>query len=262
MVFGPFTGVDNHRKCITFGAGLLAKEDVDSYTWLFTRFMHAMGREPTCIITDQDPAMRIAIEKVFSASKHRYCMWHIMSKVTQKVGPILSNNEAFMSSLNSIVWSHYLDTTQFEDKWTSLMEEYDLTAHDWFCHMFELRRWWIPSYFRDTFMAGLLHTTSRSESENSFFREFTNPHFSLVEFFMQFESAMDAQRHNHDKLNSDSEAYIPDLKTPLAMEKAATDVFTRSVFYDLQVELSSACFACRVIHVDGRDGVFDYRICD
>ncbi|CAH9138353.1 unnamed protein product [Cuscuta epithymum] len=143
MVFGPFTGVDNHRKCITFGAGLLLKEDVESYVWLFTRFINAMARQPTCIITDQDPAMRIAIEKVFTSSKHRYCMWHIMNKVTQKVGPVLSKNETFMSSLNSIVWSHYLEPSQFEEKWISLMHEYELTTHDWFCHMFELRRWWI-----------------------------------------------------------------------------------------------------------------------
>ncbi|CAH9094477.1 unnamed protein product [Cuscuta europaea] len=142
------------------------------------------------------------------------------------------------------------------------MKQYDLTAHVWFCHMFELRRWWIRSYFRDTFMAGLLRTTSRSENENSFFREFTNPHFSLVEFLMQFESVMDAQRHNNDKLNSDLESYIPDLKTPLTMEKAAGDVFTLSSFYDLQTEICSACFACRVLHLDGRDGVFDYDICD
>ncbi|CAH9084527.1 unnamed protein product, partial [Cuscuta europaea] len=262
MVFGPFTEVDNHRKCVTFGAGLLLKEDVESYVWLFTCFINVMGRQPTCIITYQDPAMRIAIEKVFTSSKHRYCMWHIMSKVTQKVGPVLSKNETFMSSLNSIVWSHYLEPSQFEEKWISLMNEYELTKHDWFVHMFELRYWWIPSYFRDLFMAGLLRTTSRSESENSFFREFTNPHFSLIEFLMQFESAMDAQRHAQDKLNSGSESYLPVLKTPLSMEKAASDVFTLAVFYDIQSELCSACFSCRVLHVHGVDGDFEYEISD
>ncbi|CAH9092586.1 unnamed protein product [Cuscuta europaea] len=43
-----------------------------------------MGHAPKCIVTDQDPSMRIAIEKVFPNSHHRYCMWSIMSKLTRK----------------------------------------------------------------------------------------------------------------------------------------------------------------------------------
>ncbi|XP_019149868.1 PREDICTED: protein FAR1-RELATED SEQUENCE 5-like [Ipomoea nil] len=31
LVFVPFTGVDNHKRSITFGAGLIAREDIDSY---------------------------------------------------------------------------------------------------------------------------------------------------------------------------------------------------------------------------------------
>ncbi|CAH9076696.1 unnamed protein product [Cuscuta europaea] len=39
-----------------------------------------MGREPRCIITDQDPSMKVAIPQVFTTTCHRFCMWHIMSK--------------------------------------------------------------------------------------------------------------------------------------------------------------------------------------
>ncbi|KAK9666144.1 hypothetical protein RND81_14G163800 [Saponaria officinalis] len=34
MVFVPFTGVDHHKRCVNFGAGLLAHEDIDSFEWL------------------------------------------------------------------------------------------------------------------------------------------------------------------------------------------------------------------------------------
>ncbi|CAH9054178.1 unnamed protein product [Cuscuta epithymum] len=118
MVFAPFTGVDNHKKCITFAVGLLSKEDVESYVWLFRCFLNAMGREPKCIITDQDPSMKIAIPQVFTNTCHRFCMWHIMEKVSKKVGPVLSKNSDFMTELNSIVWSHYLQPTEFELRWT------------------------------------------------------------------------------------------------------------------------------------------------
>ncbi|KAL9666063.1 hypothetical protein QQ045_000385 [Rhodiola kirilowii] len=33
MVFVPFTGIDNHKSSITLAAGLLSKEDVESYIW-------------------------------------------------------------------------------------------------------------------------------------------------------------------------------------------------------------------------------------
>ncbi|KAK6148078.1 hypothetical protein DH2020_018990 [Rehmannia glutinosa] len=32
MVLAPFTGVDNHRRCVTFASGLTLKEDEESYT--------------------------------------------------------------------------------------------------------------------------------------------------------------------------------------------------------------------------------------
>ncbi|XP_031131769.1 protein FAR1-RELATED SEQUENCE 12-like [Ipomoea triloba] len=40
-VFVPFTGIDNHKKCVTFGAGLISREDRPSYAWLL-----ATGRTP------------------------------------------------------------------------------------------------------------------------------------------------------------------------------------------------------------------------
>lgn len=87
MVFGPFTGIDNHKRCITFAGCFIAKEDVDSFEWVFRTFLKAMnGKEPYCLITDQDPAMGIAIPKVFKSCQHRFCMWHIMKKVPEKIG--------------------------------------------------------------------------------------------------------------------------------------------------------------------------------
>lgn len=74
MVFVPFVGIDNHWKSITFAAALLAKEDVENFTWVFESFLKIMGRPPTCIVTDQCPAMKIAIPKVFPGVKHQLCI--------------------------------------------------------------------------------------------------------------------------------------------------------------------------------------------
>ncbi|XP_074299773.1 protein FAR1-RELATED SEQUENCE 5-like [Silene latifolia] len=43
MVFTPFTGVDHHKRPVTFAAALLFHEDEDSFKWVFEKFLDAMG---------------------------------------------------------------------------------------------------------------------------------------------------------------------------------------------------------------------------
>nr|GEW05095.1 copia protein [Tanacetum cinerariifolium] len=85
MVFVPFTGIDNHGKCVTVGSRLLLREETEAYTWLLRSFMTAHIKQPTMIVTDQDEAMKLAIEEVLAESIHRLCMWHIMQKIPAKV---------------------------------------------------------------------------------------------------------------------------------------------------------------------------------
>ena len=70
MVFVPFTGVDNHKRSITFGFGLLLNEDIGSYVWLFENFKKAVGNEPYIILTDQDGAVKAAVDQVFNSAVH------------------------------------------------------------------------------------------------------------------------------------------------------------------------------------------------
>lgn len=65
MIFVPFTGVDNHRRCVTFGAGLLASESTESYVWLLQSFLKAFGKQPRMVVTDQDAAVKNAVNIVF-----------------------------------------------------------------------------------------------------------------------------------------------------------------------------------------------------
>ncbi|XP_019154319.1 PREDICTED: protein FAR1-RELATED SEQUENCE 5-like [Ipomoea nil] len=108
------------------------REDVESYSWLLERFNRVMGKAPLCVVTDQDPAMKIAIEQVLPGCRHHFCMWHIMMKVSEKVSPGLSNNEEFRKSLNDIVWNETTSTGDFEVQWRLLMEKYNLSDQRWF----------------------------------------------------------------------------------------------------------------------------------
>ncbi|KAK9676675.1 hypothetical protein RND81_11G092800 [Saponaria officinalis] len=118
MVFTPFMGIDNHKKSVTFACALLSNEDEESFVWVFEKFMDAMGRkEPQIIITDQDPAIRNAVPSVFKTARHRFCLWHIMNMVADKIDIITRKETDFLSRLNGVVWNQDLEPTEFEIKW-------------------------------------------------------------------------------------------------------------------------------------------------
>ncbi|XP_074300460.1 protein FAR1-RELATED SEQUENCE 5-like [Silene latifolia] len=211
MIFTPFTGVDHHKRSVTFAAALLFHEDDDSFKWVFEKFLDAMGqREPQCIITDQCPGIKKAVPKVFKKAKHRYCMWHIMQKVPDKIGITISKETDFVS------------------------------PNSWLSYMYKKRRRWIPAYYRDIPMGCLLRTTQRSESQNSFFKRFENIHGTLVEFWMRFQSAMDQQRHTQKQHDRDSDYTLPQLATSLHLEAHASKVYTHAIFKDFQQEAAAS----------------------
>ncbi|GKB63307.1 FAR1-related sequence 5-like protein, partial [Tanacetum coccineum] len=84
MILVPFTGIDNHNRCILFGAALLDSEHIKKYRWLLKRFKKIFRKAPKVVVTDQDPAMKVAIEEIFPESRHRLCMWHTMKKLAGK----------------------------------------------------------------------------------------------------------------------------------------------------------------------------------
>ncbi|XP_035830097.1 protein FAR1-RELATED SEQUENCE 5-like [Helianthus annuus] len=148
MVFVPFTGIDNHCRNVNLGAGLLASESIDSYKWLLNSFVKPFGRQPKVVVTDQDPAMKQAIEEVFSTSRHRLCMWHIMKKVADKVGHELCNNDDFKRRMCDIVWTDSIEPEEFERQWKLVMIEYGLTENKWIDDMFSIRYMWILDFYR------------------------------------------------------------------------------------------------------------------
>ncbi|XP_074298888.1 protein FAR1-RELATED SEQUENCE 5-like [Silene latifolia] len=200
------------------------------------------NKYPVCIIIDQDRGIRSGVKTVFGdKTQRRYCMWHIMKKLPDKIGTMLYRETNFMKELCSCVWAEDIEPSEFEERWCSVISSYGLTDNEWLDTMFDKRAYWIPAYFRDLFMGGLMRTTSRSESENSFFGNFMNPHLTLVEFLMRYESAMDAQRWKQSNLIAES-------KTPSRSRNASPFGKTRFEFYtpgdvfEFKNEWVVACF--------------------
>ncbi|XP_021988872.1 protein FAR1-RELATED SEQUENCE 5-like [Helianthus annuus] len=216
MMFVPFTGVDNHYRNIILGAAIISNETAETYSWLLNAFRQAFGRAPPVIVTDQDPAMRKAIQDTWPESRHRLCMWHIMDKLTTKVGANLCNSTDFKKRLCDI-------------------------------SIYEIRDTWIPAYYRDEHMSGLMRTSSRSESENHFFGQFCNPNCTLVEFLGHFDSAIEAQRHEHWKNDHDTRHTNPQIfAKEFVLEQQAANIFTRTIFFDAQLEIQPAIHKCGI----------------
>ncbi|XP_074291899.1 protein FAR1-RELATED SEQUENCE 5-like [Silene latifolia] len=263
MVFVPFTRVDHHKRCITFGAGLIGDESIECYTWLFKTFLEAMGGcQPRIIITDQDKSMKSVVPEVFKESTHRLCMWHIMKKLREKVSYQLFQDEDFKTRLNRCVWKNQLEPDEFEEQWGKIMTDYQLVEHEWFSDLYDLREQWIPAYFKDVSMSGLMRVTSRSESENSFFDRFLTPHLTLVEFWVCYESALEAQRHKQSKLNSDNKHSEIPRKTKSNLEVHASEIYSHNIFKDFQTELVAALSYCHFKDVEKIDETKIYIITD
>lgn len=257
MIFTPFTGINHHKSCVLFGAALLSNETTEAYTWLFRTFLRAMGGvAPRLIITDEANSMRNAISIVFPSSTHRLCMWHILQKLPAKLPPQMRENKLLYQRINLCVWASET-REEFEHQWASIISEFGLQGHDWLRTRYEIRASWVPVFFRHVFLAGILNTTSRSESTNSFFNRFIGYKNTLVEFWIRFVNAMDEQRHQELENDNASLHTSPVLQTSWALERHGSEVFTFNVFSELQKQIINARDNC-VIETIVSEG--DYKI--
>ncbi|KAL8089074.1 hypothetical protein AgCh_038732 [Apium graveolens] len=236
MVFVPFTGVDNHWNNVTFDAALLEKEDYTNFQWVIQAFEKAMGgKRPKCAITDQCPAISKALGLTWETTPHRLCMWHIMNKLSYKIGPSLASDKKFMTSLKSIVYADHLSENEFEEGWTKVMEEYKLQDNTWLQEMYAIRTDWIPYFHR------------RGST--------------LVEFYSRFESALKKQRYNNAQSNKDSQL-IPKPHTPLAIEKDAANVYTRNLFNFVSGEIKNALHFTKIDDMVNFNGIKSLMVND
>ncbi|RYQ83761.1 hypothetical protein Ahy_B10g102584 [Arachis hypogaea] len=80
------------------------------------------------IITDQFKTFS-AIRKVLSHTCHRWCIWHILKKISQNLGKYARFKE-LNAKLSYIVWNSRL-VKSFEDDWAKFIDKYNLDHNTW-----------------------------------------------------------------------------------------------------------------------------------
>jgi hypothetical protein len=120
---------------------------------------------------------------------------------------------------------------------------------------YEIHSSWIPAYFTDIPLVGLLRTTSISESSNLFFNCFIHQKLSFVEFWLRFDITLECQRREELKVDMISIHSTSLLSTPWPMTKQISILYTHHVFRIFQKEVVAARDYCFVVQILQQNGV-------
>lgn len=132
---------------------MLVNEKAESFEWLFETFLKAMGgHKLVVIITNQDPDMKIAMKKVFTSVSPKFCIWHILKKLSEKLRASLNANTDFHSHFKSCV-SNLESSKEFELTWKAIICDFKLEENGWLSQIYDMRSMWIPAYFKNKFLA-------------------------------------------------------------------------------------------------------------
>ncbi|XP_035547360.1 protein FAR1-RELATED SEQUENCE 4-like [Juglans regia] len=257
MPFAPFVGVNHHGQSILLGAGLISSEDTSTFVWLFRAWLDCMnGQAPKAIITDQDRAMKSAIAMVFPETRHRYCLWHIMRKLPEKLGSHSQFNAGLKTDIQSAIYdSHTCE--EFDGKWGELIQKYDLGDNAWLEGLYTERSFWVPAYLKGVFWAGM-STTQRSESMNAFFDGYVHSGTTLKEFVDQFDNALRKKVEVETTADFNSCNQTIPCVTPFHFEKQFQAVYTNAKFKEIQGEVwGMICCNCIPVSKQGCISTFD-----
>uniref|UniRef100_A0A8I6X7M0 SWIM-type domain-containing protein n=1 Tax=Hordeum vulgare subsp. vulgare TaxID=112509 RepID=A0A8I6X7M0_HORVV len=245
MPCAPFIGINNHGQSIQFGCGFVRNELSTSFVWLFETFLEAMrGLAPTNIITDQDFAMRSAIQDVFPNTTHRNCRWHIMQNATEKLGAFLAKKPELQAEFNDCVNDSYAPE-EFEARWIAMVRQHGVAEHPDFVYLYEKRRCWVPAYFMHKFYP-FLQTTQRSEGFNAVLKKYVNPQNSIMDFIRQYATIQEKIMCAESKQDADTTITTARRWSYNPIELQMSSIYTRNIFLRFQGEMQSLLsYSCK-----------------
>ncbi|KAK9162259.1 hypothetical protein Syun_003161 [Stephania yunnanensis] len=245
--FACFTGLNHHRQPVLFGCAFLADETAESLAWLFETWLRAMSnQQPNSIITNQDKAMKVAIEKVFPETRHRFCMWNIEKDGLENLTHLYDMHPDFEADYKRCIFSSWT-SKEFESGWEAILLKYNLKDNKWLNKLYNQRHHWVPLYLQDAFFGGMT-TTHKTEGMHSYFDGFLHGGMPFSDFIPKYEQAVKTRREqeaNEDFVTVCTRAALAS-KNPI--EEQAAKVYTKNMFTIFQREFleSSGCTARKV----------------
>ncbi|RYR10054.1 hypothetical protein Ahy_B05g078520 [Arachis hypogaea] len=179
---------------------------------------------------NQSLQMRSALETTLPHTRHRWCIWHILNKIPNKLVGYRRFNQ-LNTCMKRIVFE-FKSKDSFEGDWHDFIEEYDLYNSRWLKDMFDDRHMWVPVFFKDEFWAGM-RSTQRSENMHSVFDKYLNSKSSLLQFFRQYQNCViDKEQKELECDAADLRGIIPCVSSS-PIEKQFQREYTNSMFRDV-----------------------------
>ncbi|KAF2297052.1 hypothetical protein GH714_016087 [Hevea brasiliensis] len=127
------------------GCALLSREDVETFKWVFSIWLSAMvDIHPYAILTDQCESIRAAIREVMPETRHRFCLWHILSKVSEKFKGVEDFTKA-TNEFKALIFDSLM-IEMFETNWNNFLMKYGQENNEWLMKLYFERENWVPIY--------------------------------------------------------------------------------------------------------------------
>ncbi|KAM0871054.1 hypothetical protein ACQ4PT_039624 [Festuca glaucescens] len=214
------------------------------------------NKPPNAIITDQCKAMQNAIEEVFPNARHRWCIWHIMKKIPEKLSGY-EKYENIKYTLSNVVYDS-LTKHDFDEAWVKMINKYDLRDNDWLDGLYNNRYLWAPAYVKYTFWAGM-SSTQRSESVNAFFDGYVNAKTTLKQFVGQYENALRDKVDKENKADSKSFQEVIPCITHYDFERQFQVAYTNAKFQEFQEQLRGKIY-CYPAMLNKQGSIYTFRV--
>ncbi|GMI81579.1 CHLOROPLAST DIVISION MUTANT 25, FAR1-related sequence 4 [Hibiscus trionum] len=239
-----FCGVNHHIQPTLLGCALIADETVYTFLWLMQTWFIAMGeRAPQVMLTDQNNAIKAAVAAAFPSTRHCFCLWHVMEKLTRHLEYPSLWHDSLMLKLDKCIYRSWTEE-QFEKRWWKMVDKFHLREMQWVQSLYEDRKQWVPVFMRDVSFAGL-STALRSDNLCSSFDKYVHGETSLREFIEQYRVILEDRYEEEAKADFSAWHETPELKSPSPFEKQISIVYTHEVFKKFQVEVLGAA-ACHL----------------
>ncbi|XP_021751868.1 protein FAR1-RELATED SEQUENCE 6-like [Chenopodium quinoa] len=197
LPFVNFVGVNHHGQTILLGCALAA------------------------ILTVQAAAMRKPLEELMPSTRHRWCIWHIMRKIPEKLGKC-ARYKYFKGVLKAIVYES-LTVDEFETRWASLVDDFNLETNDWLASLYVERHMWVPAFMKEYFKAGM-KTTQR-----------------------KYAKAMDKRVRDKTAADANCAKYVRRIVTGFTVENYFQSKYTDNKFQEVQTECTRLMYCnCKV----------------
>ncbi|KAL2938645.1 Protein FAR-RED IMPAIRED RESPONSE 1 [Bienertia sinuspersici] len=212
---------------------------------------------PGGIITNQSVPMAKAIQQVLPDSRHRLCVWNILSKVPRKLLAVKKVGE-FHKKIKDVLYD-LLSIEEFDSRWIELIWSFKLEGNEWLKSLWEEWSHWVPAYVKDTFWAGM-STTQRVESIHHFFKGFMNAKTSLRDFIQKYTRAIEFRANAEKVATANDNRRKTKIKSTLMVERFFQKNYTDAKFKEVQSECLALIYVLLGTEVQISESVTEYTL--